>query len=277
MIHRMLLNVKSNTFFLSSPNRSKAKPAVRWLTTRIGMLAALILFSGACSQAIELETLQAIPEKSVTHTWAEVAKAKQLPEGATIEQDEKYGSVLKLSSTGSQTPSMELYTIKSPDIQSRAYVLHGYVKYEGMKHHNQVGFLEMWNTFQSGSYFTRALEKSGPMMQLTGSSKWRRFELPFLISEEGFGSPKKLQFNVHFPDLAESETGVVWISDLNLTECRYPGGAIGQSISLTKNLLSAGVVLLAMSALFTVLLWRFVSRRKQSEEFRRMQAMDFGK
>ena len=247
-------------------------PSVPSIMTRIALLSTLLL-SSSIAQANELETLQAIPEKSVTYQWEVAAKEKRLPEGATIEQDEKHGRVLKITSTGSQNPSTELYTIKNPEIQSRAYVLHGYVKYEGMKQHKQIGYLEMWNTFPSGSYFTRALEKSGPMMQLTGSSRWRRFELPFLISEEGFGSPKKLQFNVNFPDLNESETGSVWISDLTLTECRYPSGSLVQSISP----LWIGLAIFGVSVLSALILWRFVKRQKQSEELRRMQAMDFGK
>jgi hypothetical protein len=279
MIQTTLLNANAPARRIR--NRSKDLTAWLWLVVQTGMSATLALLPGSLASAVELETLQAIPERSVTYQWVDAAKEKNLPEGATIEVDAEHGSVLKITSTGGQNPSMELYTIKNPSIQSRAYVLHGYVRYEGMKHHKQIGFLEMWNTFQSGSYFTRGLAPSGPMMQLMGSSGWRRFELPFLISEEGFEQPKKLQFNVNFPDLAESETGVIWISDLTLTECQNPGGTT--SLSTNFNLANpflvwlVGLAIFAAIAFFIFLFVQSTHRRKQSEELRRMQAMDFAK
>jgi hypothetical protein len=284
MIHPMLPNVKSNSVSPFTATRSKDLFSHRWLLKQLGMLAVLFLIPNSLSVAVDIETLQAIPDKSVTYKWSEAAKENILPENGTIEEDEKHGSVLKVTSTGGQNSSVELYTIKNPKIESRAYVLHGYVKYNGMKHREKVGFLEMWNTFQSGSYFTRGLSPSGPMMQLSGSSRWRRFELPFMISEEGFGQPTKLQFNVSFPDLADSQTGTVWLSDLTLTECQFPRST-NRTAGALKNLASAnvgtvlliGVAILGALGLLFYIVWRLNHRSKQSEELRRMQAMDFGK
>lgn len=284
MVHLMLRNVKSNSVCQFTTTRSNDRFSLHGSLKRLGMLVALYLIPNSLSIAVDIETLQAIPDKSVTYKWSDAAKENILPENVAIEEDEKHGSVLKVTSTGGQNPSVELYTIKNPKIESRAYVLHGYVKYDGMKHREKVGFLEMWNTFQSGSYFTRGLSTTGPMMQLSGSSRWRRFELPFIISEEGFDQPNKLQFNVNFPDLPESQTGTVWLSDLTLTECQFPN-SMNQAAGGLKKLASAnfgvvlliGVAILGALVLLFYIVWRLNHRSKQSEELRRMQAMDFGK
>lgn len=83
----------------------------------------------------------------------------------------------------------------APAISTHDYVVRGQVKYEGV---TGDGYLELWNDFGSkGKFFTRSLADFGAMRKLTGTSKWRSFELPF-HAEPGL-RPEKLTLNVVLP------------------------------------------------------------------------------
>ena len=73
-------------------------------------------------------------------------------------------------------------------------------------------YLEMWNHFEEGPFFTRSLADSGPMGRLEGSSDWRSFVLPF-SNREGGAPPEKLVVN-----LVLTGPGVVEIGPLQLVE-----------------------------------------------------------
>ena len=143
--------------------------------------------------------------------WDDQAKSGQLPKFAELDQAE--AGAIKIVRSAENPQSIPIATIKRPSIRQRAYMLRGAVKYEGVLGD---GFLEMWNHFpepRAVSAFTRTMATNGPMGLIQGDSPWREFQLPFMINDDSFPSPEKLEVNVFLP-----KAGTIWISDLELIE-----------------------------------------------------------
>jgi hypothetical protein len=70
----------------------------------------------------------------------------------------------------------------------------------------------MWSYFPDGGhFFTRALDLSGPMGMLRGTSEWRQFELPF-TSKHAY-LPSRIEVNVVLP-----QGGTVWLGPAELVQ-----------------------------------------------------------
>jgi hypothetical protein len=89
------------------------------------------------------------------------------------------------------------------------YALRGRVKYNGVA---TGSYLEMWNYLSEGAFFSRSLDRSGPMGRLEGSSDWRIFVLPFM-NRDGGSPPDKLVLN-----LVMMGAGTVEIGPLELVQ-----------------------------------------------------------
>ncbi len=153
----------------------------------------------------------------IKYDWQDLAQ-KGLPHGAVpvlIDGRE----ALKIENTNDAPLQLTLLNVTNPPIKALLYALTGEVKYDSV--HGD-GFLEMWNYFPpekpglpEGEYFSRTLGESGEMGKISGTSDWRRFELPFNRT----GTPKppvRLQIN-----LILRGHGTVYISPVKLVE--FPG------------------------------------------------------
>jgi hypothetical protein len=119
---------------------------------------------------------------------------------------------------GSGPTTQPLFALEAPPVAAASYQIAGTVAYEGVE---GSGYLEMWSVFPDGSrYFSRALDRAGPMAALAGRSDPRPFALPFFL-QEGGPRPVRLEVNVVLP-----AGGRVRVSDLRFAsplETRAPG------------------------------------------------------
>jgi len=116
-------------------------------------------------------------------------------------------TALKLEATAPGGTSFHLATIDDPQITGPAYVVAGQVRYEGVEGQ---GYLEMWSVLPGGGrFFTRTLATEGVLAALHGDSKWRRFELPFVLGDAQ--GPRRLEINLVLPG-----RGTVWVGPLRL-------------------------------------------------------------
>lgn len=129
--------------------------------------------------------------------WRETAPASGTVVGGAVE--------VRAEDQGGTFP---LVAIEDPDVGGTGYAIVGEVRYEGVEGQ---GFLEMWSQFPDGGrYFSRTLAEAGPLAWLSGSSDWRRFELPFLL-EGATSLPERLEIGVVLPG-----EGTVGVSGLRL-------------------------------------------------------------
>jgi len=142
------------------------------------------------------------------YKWDELQKAGQVS-GGTVMPPEPGSSFYRLKVAGSKGGgSVTVLTIDRPGITAPRYALSGQVRYEGI---DGVGYLELWNHFPNGQYFSRTLGETGPMQRLHGTSVWRSFTLPF--DATGAPPPTRLVFNVVLPG-----PGIVYLGPVTLTE-----------------------------------------------------------
>lgn len=107
-----------------------------------------------------------------------------------------------------------LATVEGPDVPEDGYAVVGEVRYEGV-----VGraFLEMWSEFPDGGrYFSRTLDADGPRAWISGSSDWRRFELPFFL--EGGPAPERITVGVVLPGAGNVDLGRLELLPLGSAE-----------------------------------------------------------
>jgi hypothetical protein len=130
--------------------------------------------------------------------WDEVEAAGRLGSGAVVE-----GSNLRVVHDKPVPATFSLATVERPGIDKARYALRGRVKHHGVAAGSH---LEMWNHLPDGAFFSRALDRSGPMGRLDGSSGWRDFVLPFFNREDG-SPPQKLVFNLVLTGAGSVEIG----------------------------------------------------------------------
>jgi len=117
---------------------------------------------------------------------------------------------LKVANAEAQAKTETVLTIDSPGVTSPVYAIAGQVRCESVE---GKGHLEMWSHLPGrGPFFTKALAGRGPMQCLQGSSKWRRFVLPFNLGKEAI-RPSKLVLNVVLPG-----RGTVYLGPLSLMQ-----------------------------------------------------------
>ncbi|HEY5909727.1 MAG TPA: hypothetical protein VJA21_03885 [Verrucomicrobiae bacterium] len=148
------------------------------------------------------------------YDWQKLGQAGQLGAGAAVVADGK--SALRISNSNATALKVCVLKIPEPGAKEMRYAITGDVKYEGVQGD---GYLEMLNYFPpvtkgggEGVYFSRTLGQSGPMGKLTGTSKWRRFILPFDRTGTS-NAPVRLELNLFLP-----AQGTIYISPLKLIE-----------------------------------------------------------
>lgn len=162
------------------------------------LVVSSLITLGFASTAVSDELVREI-------SWAELDKAGELL-GGEVQPD----GTLKIESTDDQGTTVAIAELKEPGITALRYAITGKVKYENVEAES---FVEMWNYFPNGgSYFSRTAGKTGPMKSIEGTSDWRSFSLTF-FSEEGTGSPDRLEVN-----LVLGGRGTVYLSPVQLAQ-----------------------------------------------------------
>lgn len=142
--------------------------------------------------------------------WQELAAAGALKSGVVVDAPAgAEGPSLRVVHQGTAPTTLPLVVIERPGIRMVRYALRGRVKYSGVA---TGSYLEMWNYLSEGAFFSRSLDKTGPMGRLEGSSDWRPFVLPFM-NREGGSPPEKLVLN-----LVMAGAGTVEIGPLQLVQ-----------------------------------------------------------
>ena len=208
-------------------------------------------------------------------TWSKLAEAKELDKNSSLDTVDKE-TVLKIVREASTPQLIPVVTLKEPKIKEKAYVLKGRVRVEGIVGD---GFIEMWNHFPApkpGAYFSRTMAETGPMGKLRGTAPWREFTLPFMISDESFPAPNKLQVNVFLPD-----KGTVWFSDLTLEEMPLAKmqSELQGAVSLPSwfwTVLIASTILPIFVGVMVYFVLAKLRSRELGTELRRMKALDLG-
>ena len=206
--------------------------------------------------------------------WDDLGKRGQLPKFAELDQAE--AGAIKIVRSAENPQSIPIATIERPAIRQRAYMLRGAVKYEGVLGD---GFLEMWNHFpqpRAVSAFSRTMDRNGPMGLIQGDSPWREFQLPFMINDDSFPSPEKLDVNVFLPT-----AGTIWISDLELIEfpishmmSTTPAASFARWATWSSFFVTVFAGLGCAVGVLGTTLWFKRVRNKRDSELRRMQSLN---
>ena len=147
---------------------------------------------------------------------------------------------------------------ETPPITESRYLIAGEVKYEDAS-----GYLEMWNTFTEGRYFSRTLGEVGLMARLSGTSDWRRFMLPF--NADPGTVPDRLEINVVLPG-----GGKVQLRDVKLYQTDVPLQKASPKEAFNAVPLLGGAVIGA-----AIVFWILSARKKRAiKELRKMTAAD---
>lgn len=145
-----------------------------------------------------------------------------VPEGVTVAWD---NGALKVTATEPET-SVALLRVPMDGV-TNPYVYQARVKSEGL---TAPAYLELWSEFDSGKYFSRALDQA-----LNGDSEWQGTQTPLFLQPND-PQPKSVTLGLRFEG-----TGAVWIDDIALG----PMGVLTQAAS-TQVANSAGGILGAL-------------------------------
>jgi len=170
----------------------------------LSLLAAVLLVSPWLPMARAADVLRDI-------SWAEL-KESGVPLAGTVTPAEspRQGDVLKIENPEDQPKQIMLLELKNPGVTRAAYAIRGQVRCENVKGKS---CLEMWNYFpDGGAYFSRTLSETGLMKHLEGTSGWRDFSLPFVITK-GNTRPNRLVLNMVFEG-----RGTVYLGPLRLEQ-----------------------------------------------------------
>ncbi len=118
-------------------------------------------------------------------------------------------AVIRVSNPTNRPRRITILELPSPPLSRPVYALTGQVRYTDVAGR---AFLEMWNYFAGGTYFSRTLATTGPMQLIQGQSDWRLFVLPF-YGDEKTGRPHRLVINVVLPG-----RGTVFLENLKLVQ-----------------------------------------------------------
>ncbi len=162
-------------------------------------------------------------ETVATVKWSE-SPPKNLDQG-TVLSDDQFGTVLFVENENAQPLSVRIATFESSLPKSHLFAVRGMVRYEDVASGAVPAFLESWQYFSGGGqYFSRTRGASGVSGNLSGTSDWREFSLPFQGNEES-GPPLKIEVNLVLPS-----SGRVWIGPLELVS--YSSGEMADAFSV---------------------------------------------
>lgn len=170
------------------------------------------------SVCVGIATSCAAQQVLAEYDWSNLAQARQLLGGEPTMIDGR--KALKIVNTNDTALQVQIVKLVKPAITKKLYAIVGEVKYEGVR---GTGYLEMWNYFPplkagmpEGAYFSRTLGEGGEMGQITGSSNWRPFLLPF--DRTGTSEvPTRLEMNLFL-----AAQGTVYLGPVKLVQ--YSGG-----------------------------------------------------
>jgi len=126
------------------------------------------------------------------------------PQGATLvpAAPGRAGAHIRVERAAGGT--LPLLTIDRPPVSRSTWAVAGEVRYEDVEGR---GYLEMWSAFPQGDrFFTRTLAPAGPMAEISGSSPWRPFLLPF-ASRPDAPAPSALEVGLVLPGKGKVEIG----------------------------------------------------------------------
>jgi hypothetical protein len=142
--------------------------------------------------------------------WSKLAAEGRILNGVPVTVDGR--TALKIENTSDAPLQLALLKIEKPPITAMRYAVTGEIKYENVQGD---GYLEMWNDFAAaGRFFTRTLAPAGqgPIGQISGTSSWRAFALPFDHTGTA-GAPTRLEVNIFLPG-----RGVVFLGSVKLMQ-----------------------------------------------------------
>ena len=181
------------------------------MKTQVMIVSILLAASVACGQETLLEL-----------SWRELQEKGQLTSGS-VEPADRDGMAeqLTVENTQASRAQFTFLTIDTPPITLDQFAILGEVSYEEVEGE---GYLEMLVHFQEGAYFSRTVERGGPMQSLTGSSTWRSFRLPFFMGQASGRRPSKLELSVVLPG-----RGTVHLSPLRLVQFDVPAELLSKT------------------------------------------------
>lgn len=168
---------------------------MKTLVTTLAVALSPLCFAGT-AQAEEL--LREI-------RWDELAGAGKLSVGELIDSGHPEGfRALRVENRQNNAAVLTLLTLENPGITEPQYALSGEIRYENV---DGKAYLEMWNHFDDGQYFTRTLADFGPMQSLEGTADWRPVSLPFFINSDSGKRPNRLVLNLVLPGKGTVDLG----------------------------------------------------------------------
>jgi hypothetical protein len=144
--------------------------------------------------------MRAIASFSVLILFPALASPEEMLRTFSWKERGEKADYVVVSSEGAPR-TVTILTVSDPGVRRSRYAIEGQVRYEGVV---GVGYLEMWNRFPQGRFFSRT--------RLEGSSDWRPFVLPF-SNQPGGPPPKELIVNVVLPG-----RGTVAVGPLRLVQ-----------------------------------------------------------
>lgn len=169
-----------------------------WGRSRLGLTTALTLTLVTAAVMAQPPLLR--------FDWAERQRAGKVATGKVLAHDGPGGAAaLRIHNDGKAPKRATLLIVDAPDIQQLRWRMSGQVRYEDVAGQ---AYLELLNVLPSGAFFTRSLAPEGPLGELTGSSDWRPFVLPFDASRGG-QPPDKLLLSVVLPSRGTVDIGPV--------------------------------------------------------------------
>jgi hypothetical protein len=164
-------------------------------------------FTEATARAEQIE--EQLEKKLAEYDWEDPAAGSRPGHGVLETVDGR--TCLKIENPNDGPLMTRLLTIEKPPINAMRYAVIAELRYENIQ---GTGYLEMWSEFPEGRYFSRTLGEpgTGPTSQLSGTSGWREFSLPFDRSGTT-NAPTRIEVNLHLPG-----RGVVYVGPLKLIE-----------------------------------------------------------
>jgi hypothetical protein len=198
--------------------------------------------------SIALAIGAAAAQPAAEFKWDELQRQGRVAAGAVLRPDSgSSGYRLQIENTTPRGSTVTVLTVDRPQISRPRYRLSGLVRYDNVE---GVGYLELWNYFPSGAYFSRTLAEQGPMMKLQGSSGWRAFVLPF--DATGAPAPTRLVVNVVLQGRGTVYLGPMELSeDQGSTAGQLGDPSIGRAAGLAGSI--AGLVIGSAGALIGLL------------------------
>ncbi len=161
--------------------------------------------------------LEVVQEISWTQQGLE-GRVQSLP----VSETENGISMISISPENAAAGAVQLLDIGNPGVTATNWAIRGNIRYEGV---SEDSFIEMWSFLgENEGYYSRTLQKQGPMAAISGSSDWRPFVVPF-FSKESAPALSKLRLNIIY-----GGEGVISIGPLEIVQFvpgEDPLGGIG--------------------------------------------------